>query len=69
MVVLIVEVDVEWLCRGCRSFTAHRVELNRSDELRKFGHGPGAIVMQLKTIGRGQGSNSCKPNPYLIMVK
>jgi hypothetical protein len=26
--------------------------------------GQGAIVMGLKTMGRGRGGHSCKPNPY-----
>jgi hypothetical protein len=25
----------------------------------------GAMVMRLKTIGRGRGGHSCKPSPYL----
>ncbi len=31
--------------------------------------GQGTIVTRLKTIGRGRGGHSCKPNPYWIMVK
>jgi hypothetical protein len=31
--------------------------------------GQGAIVMQLKIIGHGQGGHSCKTNPYSITDK